>query len=233
MEFKFVIVLYYFVNIIANYVVTNQSEIYLTPEASRNFIYNNKNYSPKIRMTKSRVQYYSNHTATFQLLLSGDIQVNPRPVLRSGDKTTKSEVNKTVKPTCTICDKTIRSNQKHILCENCFETNHASCLNKTHLVSNGRIPLVTTCDNCLLSILPFYCTRELTCNNSFTNLLVDENILSDQHKQNFNENLNLLKLMHLNAQSLSSTFDAFQHLIHDYPFDIACITETWLTGNKH
>ena len=73
---------------------------------------------------------------------------------------------------------------------------------------------------------------------------MDENILPDQHKQNFNENPNLLKIMHLNAQSLSSTSDAFQHLIHetsdafqhlihDYPFDIACIIETWLTSNKH
>ena len=65
----------------------------------------------KIKRTKGSVQYYSNCIATYKLILSGDIELNPGPGLR--------------KPKCKICEKTVRSNQKHFTCEHCFEIIHS------------------------------------------------------------------------------------------------------------
>ena len=36
----------------------------------------------KIKITKGSVQYYSNYIATYKLILSGDIELNPGPGLR-------------------------------------------------------------------------------------------------------------------------------------------------------
>ena len=36
----------------------------------------------KIKRTKGSVQYYSNYIATYKLILSGDIELNPGPGLR-------------------------------------------------------------------------------------------------------------------------------------------------------
>ena len=37
--------------------------------------------------------------------------------------------------------------------------------------------------------------------------------------------------MHLNTQSLVSSFNEFQCLINDYPMDIITMSETWLKEN--
>ena len=41
-------------------------------------------------------------------------------------------------------------------------------------------------------------------------------------------NQNGLKIAHLNVRSLSQHWDEFQILIQDNPFDVMCLTETWL-----
>ena len=55
----------------------------------------------KIKRTKGSVRYYSNYIATYNLILSGDTELNPSPGLR--------------KPKRKICEKTVRSNQKHFI----------------------------------------------------------------------------------------------------------------------
>ena len=57
----------------------------------------------KIKRTKGSVQYYSNCIATHKLILSGDIELNPSRGLR--------------KLKCKICEKTVKSNQKHFTCK--------------------------------------------------------------------------------------------------------------------
>ena len=42
-----------------------------------------------------------------------------------------------------------------------------------------------------------------------------------------------LKIAHLNTQSMLSSFEEFKVMLHTYPFDIICLTETWMTDNKH
>ena len=52
----------------------------------------------KIKREKARIIYYNNSIATFNIILSGDIEQNPGPGLP--------------KPKCPRCDKTVRCNQK-------------------------------------------------------------------------------------------------------------------------
>ena len=40
-------------------------------------------------------------------------------------------------------------------------------------------------------------------------------------------------IAHLNAQSITSTFDEFQVMITENQFDIVSLSETWLCNNKH
>ena len=71
------------------------------------------NQKKTIKRTKSSVQYYSNCIATYGITLSGDIETNLGPGLR--------------KPKCQVCDKTVRWNQKHLVCEYCLEMCHVKC----------------------------------------------------------------------------------------------------------
>ena len=55
----------------------------------------------KIKRAKTRIIYYNNSIATFNVILSGDIEHNPGPSLP--------------KSKCPRCDKTVRCNQKRQL----------------------------------------------------------------------------------------------------------------------
>ena len=55
------------------------------------------NQKKKINRTKSSVQYYSNYTTTYKIILSGHTETNPGTGLS--------------KPKCQVCDKTVRCNQ--------------------------------------------------------------------------------------------------------------------------
>ena len=39
--------------------------------------------------------------------------------------------------------------------------------------------------------------------------------------------------MHLNTQSLRSSFPEFTAFVNNYPFDVYILSETWLTSNTH
>ena len=60
-------------------------------------------HASKIKRAKARINYYNNSVATFNIILSGDIEQNPGPGLP--------------KPKCPKCDKTIRCNQKLLMCQ--------------------------------------------------------------------------------------------------------------------
>ena len=61
----------------------------------------------KIKRAKTRIIYYNNSIATFNIILSGDIEQNPGPGLP--------------KPKCPKCDKTVRCNQKYLICQLCLD----------------------------------------------------------------------------------------------------------------
>ena len=73
----------------------------------------------KIKRGKSRVDYYANQIATCNLILAGDIELNPGPGLHPKTKASK----------CNICDKAVGTNRKRVKCDVCHNLRHVSCLN--------------------------------------------------------------------------------------------------------
>ena len=65
--------------------------------------------------------------------------------------------------------------------------------------------------------------------------IIDQIIQNNVHSEaNLLEtNRNHLSIAHLNRQSMSSTFDEFQVMLYQHPFDIITLSETWLRNNTN
>ena len=121
----------------------------------------------------------------------------------------------------------MRINQNKFICQNCFDVSHAKCLNLQPSQNDTRTPNYFTCTSCFTSVLPFHNRRSL--DDTF-----DDPIVSvDTHENILQEKRNLLKILHLNKQSLVSSFNEFRLLLDRYTFDIIAMSETWLKDNAH
>ena len=83
------------------------------------FVYQNNIKKTKIKRTKCPVNYYSNYDATLNLILSGDIELNPGPGLHARKST----------PKCLLCNKGVGTNRKRLQCSQCQNLTHVTCLN--------------------------------------------------------------------------------------------------------
>ena len=84
-----------------------------------------------------RIIYYANTSATFNLISSGNIEINLRSV--------------------TVCGKVVKINNKHLICSMCFDVVHAKCSKQpsNHTIQ-ARTPRYYTCNRCLHTQLPFF-----------------------------------------------------------------------------
>lgn len=110
-------------------------------------------------------------------------------------------------------------------CSVCFGNFHLKCTDV-----KSTVVMDWTCSRCLLSDLPlFTCTTEEMNNDTPLVQLREES--TDEISQNalraLQEQLRHLKIMHLNTQSMMSTFDEFLLTIDQYPLDIITSSETW------
>ena len=122
-----------------------------------------------------------------------------------------------------------------MLCTTCMGLTHVSCtsLSKERQKQiTSPHPLEWTCNSCTIAELPFYKERDLLVTEKDQEQSF-EPLLRDPHKSLLESKSNSLKFMHLNTQSMRSTFDEFQVLVHTYPFDIITLSETWLNDNQH
>ena len=196
--------------------------------------------SNKIKRAHCRTNYYSNHCASFQTILSGDIELNPGPGLRQCRCKLKPSKPKVLKksPPCSVCTISVGSNRKRLLCTTCLNLTHLSCstLPKT-LQEQIRAAAPYKCAQCILQTLPFLnSTVDLSQEPdaaSVTNCDEQQCISTDKFHSIINKQQHLLKISHLNTQSMLSTFDEFECLIHQYPFDVITLSETWLKDNQH
>ena len=78
-----------------------------------------------------------------------------------------------------------------------------------------------------MSLLPFYKQRDVESEPSF------EDDFLNTHKNNLLNNKHLLTILHLNCQSLASTFTEFEAMNYECNFDILTLSETWLTENQN
>ena len=178
----------------------------------------------KIKLGNSRVNYYANHITTYDLILAGDIEHNPGPGLRTKPKASK----------CNVCDKAVGTDRKRVKCDVHHNLTHVSYLNiskhqqKNYTVEN--VPLLT-CNECLLSTLPFFKTRDLYA--SFNTEIHDHPPATITHLKKLNENKNNTSIVHLNVQVLMSTYYEFSLMLGEYQFDVIALSETWLKDYKY
>ena len=155
------------------------------------------------------ISYYSNHCSCYKLMLSGDVEINPGPVL------------------CTSCEKTVRINSKRLECLVCKEQLHYKCSKMNIQIKNARIPYQWTCHSCTLSSLPYFNIRDL----DYEDISAEDDTVDDPHLDIFSQKGT--KIGHLNTQSISSTFTEFEKLMNTYKFDIITLSETWLKDDKN
>ena len=168
--------------------------------------------STKRTFYSAPISYYRNHCCNFQLLLSGDVELNPGPT------------------PCTSCNKTVRVNSKRVECISCKEQQHLKCCKSLAItVRSARIPATWTCPKCLLSVLPFHQLRDF---DEIDNVLDDDQFtpdtvhLLDNYRQH-------LSVAHLNTQSMCSSFPQFEAMLDRHQFDLITMSETWLKENKN
>ena len=196
--------------------------------ATTTFLVNTKRSFDKqlrysIKQSKRRTLYYANSTASFHVLIAlrFDIEENPGPRVPS--------------PKCSLCNKTVQSNQQHCVCEFCRSVSHSACLDLSFKHSTRS--LIHTCDLCLHRALPFAnYAKDLDVSSCDSNESFEQDRLddmgNDKHVAALENKTNLLKFLHLNTQSLVSTFNEFYITLAKYPFDVVALSETWLSQNK-
>ena len=193
----------------------------------------------KLKRQKKPVAYYSNTSATQRLVLSGDIKENPGPIQDRKTSETPAVQRTKIKAKCPNFTKTVQSNHKRFLCTICFDLYHAKCTNlKCNELRNIRAdkPQDWVCAKCQIPTLPFFnCQQEeflnvITDNDIVNNSLVDS---TDEHLEALTSKSKQLKLMHLNTQSMVSTFDELLIAIREYPFNLVAMSETWMKNNPH
>ena len=168
------------------------------PQESTTKSWNYSNKS-KIKRTKSRLNYYANYVATFNLALSGDTEINPGPGANACNNA----------PKCSLCNKGVSKTRKHLQCSQCHNLTHITCSNipKTEQKHYTAQTVYTwLCIDCTLSTLPFYHSRDLDMSlsdNSDYNVPWSQN----KHHQKLNEvcfqclNFSLWILPHLSLNS--------------------------------
>ena len=132
---------------------------------------------------------------------------------------------------CLSCEKTVRKNQKGVLCEVCISLTHARCSGiasfKVKQVRADTL-LTWTCGQCLGSLLPFHTCSEL---DTTPETSLDENLV-DNIQEILSSNCSNLKVINLNTQAMASTFNEFLLTMKTYPMDVALLCETWLRDQK-
>ena len=156
------------------------------------------------------------------IALSFDIEENPGP--------------KGPSPKRCTCNKTVRWNQEHLVCKHCFTTTHVTFLKLNSVAEAIPHQNFYTCVSCLHRTLPFFSSaRDVTCNDSSLSTpdpdFMDETSI-DRHLAAFENKPKLIKVMHLNPQSLVSNFNQINLKLSRYHFDVVAHSETWLKAQR-
>lgn len=137
---------------------------------------------------------------------------------------------------CPGCNNRVQTNYKRFICTKCFDLYHAKCTNisATQLKNiKASLPQEWICTQCLQAELPFYCCDEQ--DNLADHIGADAFPTESryQHYEQLSSRVNQLKILHLNTQSMLSTFDELLVTIKEFPLDIIVMSETWLKNNPY
>ena len=211
-------------------IVKNVSRIFCEHERKINTFHSMK----KQKRSNAPVPYYSNSVASFHILLiAGDVEVNPGPSTEFHQNKPKLKERRSLHSSaaaCPQCGKPVRRNQRRIFSCVCKDLTHLLCTGITIPKNqNSGKQMDWTCPRCLITVLPFHCTStlDMSCKSSVS----DNESVSNEILVTLKEKSAQLKIMHLNTQSMVSTFNEFQLVINKYPFDVITLSETWLKNN--
>ncbi|CAB4036838.1 Hypothetical predicted protein [Paramuricea clavata] len=172
----------------------------------------------KSKYAKSRVTYYSNSVASYRLLLiAGDVHPQPGPSAAEKTRVKKTTVK------CPQCEKIVKRNHKR---SNSWFIKNAG----------AHDPRSWTCPECTLSELPFFNVKDLEILERKGNEQINSTLDSELETLDFiaealRNHPKHLSIMHLNTQSMVSSFNEFQTLVSDCPMDIITMSETWIKEN--
>ena len=132
---------------------------------------------------------------TLCLILSGDIPGN-----------------KQKSPTCSTCNKTVRSNSKNTYCTVRRSITHLKCItpNKKMLFTSMQDWI---CSFCVQSVLPFYKVRDLHTLDSSTHNEYENIEYQNKHLDVLKKHHEYTSVAHLNTRSLPSSFDEFSYMM--------------------
>ena len=119
------------------------------------------------------VPYYSTSVASFHILLiAGDVEVSPGPSTEFHQDKPKLKEHRSLHSSAAACPqwgKSVRRNQKRILCCVCKDLTHLLCTGITALNNrdSGK-QMDWTCPRCLITVLAFHCTStlDMSCESS-------------------------------------------------------------------
>ncbi|PFX30129.1 hypothetical protein AWC38_SpisGene5115 [Stylophora pistillata] len=185
-----------------------------------------------------RALYYSNSTATTQLLLlklSGNVESNPGPQGPQGG------FNSSSKTLCSYCAKTMRRNQNGVRCSSCPAVFNIKCtkMSKNEL-SCYRRKGTWYCFSCTMPQFSDGFFDDLSpsaaCDSSSTGEVFQ---IAEEHSGHFVDcffrNVNgycksNLKMGHMNINSLQNKLEEVKYILNKCLFDIFFISETKLDG---
>jgi len=187
------------------------------------------------RRFSSRILYYDNATASFQILLtSGDIELNPgpSPSETNGDAPKK----RTAKNPCATCGKGVTSRSKAISCDHCTNWTHCRCSGimtiaeyDCHVQEGSSFSY--TCDECSILSLPF---ADIECDQEFSSAPDSEDLTWAYMTHPIPEidyscfRNKGLHFTHLNIRSLLPKLSELKTIILNTNVAVLSFSETWL-----
>ena len=142
--------------------------------------------------------------------------------------------NKQKAPRCVECEKPVAKNHKRTLCTKCFDMTHAKCTRFLDpKVVSSVAPVDWTCLKCTFNALPFSLHNlddtEIEAGEQYSSTTLNTSDICSI----LNLHPKHLKIMHLNTQSMISTFNEFLLTVSQYSFDVFTLSETWLKNNPY
>ena len=140
----------------------------------------------KTKRSKLPILYFANTSATFNLILSSDIEINPGHGFSA--------------PKCTVCGKVVKTNNKRLICSICFDVAHAKCSKQpSYHTIQARISRYYTCNRSLHTQLPFFNVSNLDLSYDMCNAANDKRLSSQNTNSDSTNSHKAISLSHLNT----------------------------------
>ena len=175
----------------------------------------------RVKAYGRRIPYYSNAVATTQVLflqLSGDVEANPGPAMKS------------TKPQCCSCSMTLKKNQNGVRCLGCSSTFHIKCsaMSRKELINYRRHGSPWYCFSCCM---PQFTDSFFENSSGCLDLSAGDCLDMKDSIEWYSENINSyyksnVKFGHLNINSVQNKMGEVRDMLIRNMFDILFIAET-------